>query len=458
MAQTSKLGRVEAIPMTRRHMSYWDMFATWVGANANNGTWYIGGVIAACGFMTASTTLIISGILAYLLLAAASYMGYKTGLPAMTLTRASFGIRGSWLPSLINLVQFIGWAAVNTFIAAQSMSYLFNDLFGWPVFGHRGGVFGLIVGILIMSVFHLLSVSVGQRSVQLIERVGIVLVFVFVIWETIVVFKTVSFHQILAWRPPHSLAMTPGAAMDVLAAFSLAWVTAGSDFSRFTSRRQNATGAAFWGANLGLLWFAFIGVVATIGTAITLRHFDPNNSDPSTIASRLGLGALAMVVIVLTSTTANAVNLMSAGSALTNMTHRLNLKVSLWIVTIVATIVTFVPIIAASFLTVFTAFLDGIGMVLGPEIGVFLVDFFVIKKRQYQLSAFGDPTGPYWYRQGFNWMALGVWFVSVIAYLGLKHVAFIADTVGSTFITILLSMALYYIGMTVIQNQAKANR
>ncbi len=52
MAQTSKLGRVEAIPMTRRHMSYWDMFATWVGANANNGTWYIGGVIAACGFMT----------------------------------------------------------------------------------------------------------------------------------------------------------------------------------------------------------------------------------------------------------------------------------------------------------------------------------------------------------------------------------------------------------------------
>lgn len=83
-------------------MSYWDMFATWVGANANNGTWYIGGVIAACGFLTASTTLIVAGIISYLLLAAASYMGYKTGLTAMTLTRASFGLRGSLLlPSLI---------------------------------------------------------------------------------------------------------------------------------------------------------------------------------------------------------------------------------------------------------------------------------------------------------------------------------------------------------------------
>lgn len=456
MAQTSKLGRVEAIPMASRHMSYWDMFATWVGANANNGTWYIGGVIAACGFVTASWTLVVSGILAYLLLAAASYMGYQTGLPAMTLTRASFGIRGSFLPSIINLVQFIGWAAVNTFIAAQSMSYLFHDLFGWPVFGQAGGVFGLVVGILVMSVFHLLSVSLGQRSVQLIERVGIVLVFVFVVWETIVVFQTVSFQQILAWRPPHDLAMTPGAALDVLAAFSLAWVTAGSDFSRFTNRRKNATGAAFWGANLGLLWFAFIGVVATIGTAITLNHFDPNDSDPSTIASRLGLGVLAMVVIVLTSTTANAVNLMSAGSALTNMTRHLSLKVSLWVVTLTATLVTFIPLVAASFLAVFTAFLDGIGMVLGPEIGIFLVDYFIIRKRRYEIQAFSDATGPYWYHHGVNWTALAVWMVSVLAYVGLKHVPAVANTVGATFITILISMLLYGGMMRLTQKQANA--
>lgn len=454
MATKNGLGRVPAIPMAARHMSYWDMFATWVGANANNGTWYIGGVIAACGFLTASTTLIISGIVSYLLLAAASYMGYKTGLTAMTLTRASFGLRGSLLPSVINLVQFIGWAAVNTFIAATSMSFLFHDLFGWATYGQPGGTMGLAVGIIVMSIFHLLSISLGQRSVQLIERVGIVLVFVFVIWESIVVFKTVSFHQILTWQPPHNLKMTPGAAIDVLAAFNLAWVTAASDFSRFTGVKKNATQASFLGANLGLFWFAFIGLIATIGTAITLNHFDPNNSDPSTIASKLGLGFLAMIVIILTSTTANAVNLMSAGSALTNMTRRLSLTVSLWVVTLIATAVTFLPIFLASFLDIFTAFLDGIGMVLGPEIGIFLVDYFWLHRRQYDVSDFNKVRGQYWYQGGINWIAILVWGASVACYIGLKHVAFIADTIGATFVVILLSMVLYWLLMKLSQKRA----
>jgi len=121
-----EFGRVESIPREHRRMSNWDMFATWIGANANNGTWYIGGVIAACGFLTASTTLVVVGLISYALLAVASYMGYRTGLPAMALTRASFGLRGSFIPSVINVIQFIGWAAVNTFIAATSISYIFG--------------------------------------------------------------------------------------------------------------------------------------------------------------------------------------------------------------------------------------------------------------------------------------------------------------------------------------------
>lgn len=122
-----------------------------------------------------------------------------------------------------------------------------------------------------------------------------------------------------------------------------------------------------------------------------------------------------MIVIILTSTTANAVNLMSAGSALTNMTRRLSLKVSLWVVTLIACAVTFLPLFVASFLTIFTAFLDGIGMVLGPEIGIFLVDYFWLRHRQYQIDDFTKVHGKYWYQGGVNWIAILVWVVSVAA-------------------------------------------
>lgn len=444
-----KANNVTPVPQAARTMGNWDLFATWIGANANNGTWYIGGVIAAAGMLSASTTLIISGIVSYVLLALASYMGYRTGLPAMALTRPAFGLRGSFIPSIINLVQFIGWAAANTFIAAISISVILKDLLGWPAYGTPGGNRGLIVGIVIMSLLHLGSISMGEKSVRMIERVGIVLVMLLVIWESVVVFQHASLSQIMAWRPAHKLALTPGAAVDILAAFNLAWVTAASDFSRFGKTRGASTTWSFLGANLGLFWFAFIGLTATIAAAITTGVFDPNASDPSTIATKLGLGILALLVIVITSTTANAVNLMAAGSALTNMFHRLRLTPALWLVTLIATGVSFAPLFFATFLDAFIAFLDMIGMFLGPEIAVFLVDFFLLHRRNYDTTAMAAVHGRYWYRGGFNLIAIASWAIGVGLYFALRHVGVIADTVGATFLAMALTAGIYYAAMKI---------
>ena len=149
------------------------MFATWVGANANNGTWFVGGVLAACGFSVAMNVLVLSSALSYVFLSLIGYIGYQTGVSTMAVSRASFGVRGSYLPSLVNLTQFIGWTAVNTFIAAQSVSLLLNDLLGWPVWGKPGGWKGIVAGIVVMSILHIISIASGSRSVQMIERLGI---------------------------------------------------------------------------------------------------------------------------------------------------------------------------------------------------------------------------------------------------------------------------------------------
>jgi len=441
---------IQATTNSQKTMSKWDLFATWIGANANNGTWYIGGVIAAVGLIRASTLLVIVGSISYVLLALASYMGYKTGLSAMTLTRPSFGVKGSILPSIINVVQFIGWAAINTFIAATSISFILKDLLGWNN-SYFHNQFSIISGIVVMSILHLISISLGEKSVKMIERFGIILVIILVTWESIVVLKTVSFSEIINWQASNEFKLPSGKIIDILAAFNLAWVTAAADFSRFTKDKQAATTFSFIGANVGLFWFAFIGLIATIATAITLGHFDPNNADPSTIAAKLGLGILAMLVIVITSTTANAVNLMAAGSALTNIFHRLKLTPALWIVTLIATIMTFIPVYIASFLTTFETFLDGIGMFLGPEIAIFLVDFFIIRNKKYQVSEISKINGEYWYYKGINLLAILTWLIGVASYLGLNHFGFIVNTVGATFPAMIITALCYYFGSKILK-------
>lgn len=433
-----------SIPMSSRKTTRWDMFATWVGANANNGTWFVGGVLAACGFSLAMNVLVLSSALSYVFLSLIGYIGYQTGVATMSLSRASFGERGSYLPSLVNITQFIGWTAVNTFIAAQSVSLLFHDLFGWPVWGQRGGSLGLVVGIIIMSVLHIISVSSGSRSVQLIERLGIILVLVFVVWESVAVFRTVSFNQIINWRVPVHSKMALGAAIDYVAAFNLAWVTAGADFTRFTAKKDNATVTPFCGALIGVVWFAFIGLISTISIAVTSGIYNANNSDPSTIASKLGLGVVALLVIILTSMTANAVNLLAAGSALSNIFPRLKLKHSLWVVVLLATVVTFIPMAVGSFLDTFESFLDYVGMVLGPTIAIICTDFYLRAHRHYDVNELGKVNGKYWYWGGVNWVAILVFILGVGFFVATHNVPLIQNTVGATFIDMILSGILYY--------------
>ena len=445
--------QITSIAMHQRKTSTWDMFATWVGANANNGTWFVGGVLAACGFSVAMNVLVLSSALSYVFLSLIGYIGYQTGVSTMAVSRASFGVRGSYLPSLVNLTQFIGWTAVNTFIAAQSVSLLLNDLLGWPVWGKPGGWKGIVAGIVVMSILHIISIASGSRSVQMIERLGIILVLIFVIWESVVVLKTVPFSHIVKWQVPASAKMATGAAIDYVAAFNLAWVTAGADFTRFTPKKHNATLTPFFGAMVGVIWFAFIGLISTISIAITSGAYNANNSDPSTIASRLGLGVVALLVIILTSMTANAVNLLAAGSALSNIFTKIKLKYSLWIVAIVATIVTFIPMIVGSFLDTFTAFLDYVGMVLGPIIAIICTDFYLRCHKKYDVTQLAKKNGSYWYSHGINWSAVATWVIGTVLFLILHNVAALKNTIGATFLVMLISGAIYYVLMLIFNRK-----
>ncbi|GER71286.1 cytosine permease [Weizmannia acidilactici] len=442
---TKEYGASEAVPMSCRSLSFGDMIATWIGANANNGSWYVGGVVAGAAFGGSILVTLIANPIAYMIMALIGFIGYKVGTSTMALTRPSFGVRGSFLPSILNTTQFIGWTAVNTFIAAISISYVCKDFLGWPAFGEAGGAKTMMFGIVVMSVLHLLSIAMGHKSVKLVERIGVVLILILGIWETVVVLWHVSFHDILNWQPPKSERLPIGAAMDTMAAFSLGWVPAIAEFTRYGKSKATATIAPMIGANIALFWFAFVGIVGAIGTAISTGVYDPNNSDPSTIVSKLGLGMVALVVIILTSTTANAVNLMAAGISLTNITKKIKPIAALWIVTIIAAVLTIVPLFAGSFLDSFEMFLDYIGMVFGPIFAITIVDYYFVKKKSYDAGEFEKENGKYWFSKGFNIKTMLVWVLGVAFFLAVHNLPVFTAHIGATYPTIVLTGVLYTI-------------
>ena len=60
---------IEPVPQKDRNLNSLDMFATWIGANANNGTWYVGGVVAATSFLPALYVTALANPIAYVVMA-----------------------------------------------------------------------------------------------------------------------------------------------------------------------------------------------------------------------------------------------------------------------------------------------------------------------------------------------------------------------------------------------------
>ena len=74
------------VPKEARHYGFWDMVATWIGANACTSSWYTGGVLAAVGIGGAFAVIFIANPIAYVIMALVGYMGYKIGTTTMGLT------------------------------------------------------------------------------------------------------------------------------------------------------------------------------------------------------------------------------------------------------------------------------------------------------------------------------------------------------------------------------------
>ncbi|ATW24855.1 purine-cytosine permease family protein [Candidatus Formimonas warabiya] len=437
-------GVEEYVPMEARHYGFWDMASTWVGANCQPGAWFIGGSIAAAGFMTAFGVTMIANPLAYLILALVGFMGFKVATTTMGLTRFSFGIIGSKLPSALNSISLIGWTSVGSFIGGISMSYVFSIIFGWPAYGEPGGWKGLAFGAGLNAILTCFLVAYGgSKLIRKAENVSVVLMVVISIWMTYAVLKTFPISEILAWKPDPNFKMPLGISIDTMAAFSISWVPCVAEYTRYCKTKTSATVAPLLGATVALYWFALVGVMAVIASAIQTGTFDPNACDPSSVATSLGLGIPMLIVIILSTITTDMVALFSGCMSTLNVFPNLNYEKTLWTTGIVTVLIAFIPIVFGSFMDFFYVFVGYLGAVFPPLIAVMATDYYFVRKGDYKMEFISDRKGIYWYTNGINWVAMGSWIAGMAIYFLLQKLVFIHMTIGIVFPATLITAIIY---------------
>ncbi len=369
------------------------------------------------------------------LLGLVAIIGADTRVPTMVLFRPVLGLRGSYAPTALNVLQLLGWATFEVIVMAQAASLLSQRLLG--VHGYLGWVVFFTLVTVLMALWGPIQVVK-----QWMEKFALWVVLATVVWLTVALLATYDLQMLLA--RPGTGEMSFWLAVDLVAVMPISWVPLVADYSRFARDRK----AAFWGTSVGYgiahVWFYALGALLAVSAAVVL---DPNAPIAPLLAAIAGLtaGWAALLVLLVAETDEGFANVYSAAVSTQNVLLRADQR------TLILIISAIVFILAATVpLVQYESFLLLIGSVFVPLLGIQTADYFLLHHRGYDPEALFDPGGQYWYRAGVNWTAAAVWAAGFLLYLliaGLPQLGLpgLAPWLGATLPTYAFGLVAYAI-------------
>lgn len=337
----------------REKLSFWNFAFLWCGASISIAEILTGGFIAPLGFKLGLVAIILGHLIGTAIFAFGGVIGAREQIPSITSTRISFGLYGTYLFSILNVLQLIGWTAIMIKSAAQSLNMISSTL--WSI--DNMTLWSVIIGALIA-----LWIILGITGFKKINTVAVCLLLMLT-----VVLGWIIFRNEKLFSAPAGGGMSFGGALELSVVMPLSWLPLVADYTRFAKSEKQGAYGSFLGYFLGSSWMYIIG----LGAAIISE-----NPDPSAMMMAANLGITAFGIVLLSTVTTTFLDAYSAGVTFLNIMPKLSEKNTAVVMTVIGTIVALIFPIDG-----YTSFLYAIGSVFAPLFAVLLTDYFIIKKQ-----------------------------------------------------------------------------
>ncbi len=402
---------------SQRTWTRWNVASLWVGMAICVPTYTLGGVLTAYfGLSVAEAlwTILIANIVVLIPLTLNAYPGTRYGIPCPVVMRASFGIIGSNVPSLIRALVACGWFGVQTLFGGIAIHLMLAAMFdSWAALG---GV-GEVLGFFIFWVANVAVVIRGAESIKLLEALAAPLLLIVAIGLVFWALPKISLSEVLA-TPATRPEGAPffGYFMAGLTAMVGFWATLSlniPDFSRYARTQRSQVLGQIIGLPLTMFLFAGLGVILT---AASVELTGETISDPINLIGRIDNDfwvVIAMLMIILATISTNtAANIVSPTNVFQNIAPKLiNEDRGVLITGFIGIVLMSWELLKkmgwletdVSVESLYSNWLIGYSSLLGPIAGIMIVDYFLIKKQSYNLLAlYQDNAGyPAWNKSGF---------------------------------------------------------
>ena len=385
---------IAPVPAGKRSWKAISFFTLWVGMAVNIPSYMIAASLIDGGmsWQQAMWTVLLGNLIVFIPMSLSGHAGTKYGIPFPVFARASFGIRGAHIPTFLRAIVACGWFGIQTWIGGAAIYTIVLILF--PGLADAPAMMPAWVGVSLVQfacfmVFWAMNIWLiwkGINSIRILEHLA-------------APFLLLCGLALLGWAYQRADGFGPmlqaGSKFQESADFwklfwpSLTamvgfWATLTlniSDFTRYARSQRAQVVGQLSGLPSTMTLFAFIGVAVTSATIIIFGEaiWDPVVLVRKFEASWLVFFSMIAVIIATISTNA-AANVVGPANAFSNMMpSKIDFRRGGYITGVIGILIMPWKLIADPSGYIFT-WLIGYSALLGPVIGIILVDYFLVRK------------------------------------------------------------------------------
>ncbi len=411
-----------------RKWGKWDIAALWVGMSVCIPTYMLASSLIQEGmnWWQAIITVALGNLIVLVPMVLVAHAGTRFGVPFPVLTRASFGLLGANIPSLLRAIVACGWFGIQTWIGGGAIHQAMCAGFEWwatlPIvdLGFIGQMsLGAWFGFGIFWAINMVIIWRGIESIRFLENLGAP--FLLIIGLGLLGW---AYYRAGGFGPMLSKPDRFATSGDFFAFFFPAltgmvgyWATLSlniPDFTRYAKSQKDQMLGQALGLNTTMPLFAFIGVAVTSATVVI---YGEEIWDPVALLARFESAPVVIIsmlaLAVATLTTNLAANVVAPANAFTNISpKRISFRAGGMITGVIGILMMPWKLMADPTGYIFT-WLIGYSALLGPIAGILICDYWVHRRMELDLPDLYRP-GRYSFSHGFNWRAVVALVLGII--------------------------------------------
>jgi nucleobase:cation symporter-1, NCS1 family len=342
-------------------------------------------------------TILLGNLIVLVPMILIAHPGTRFGIPFPVLARASFGTSGAHVPAILRGLIACGWFGIQTWIGGQAIHTMLATAF--PAWQRVPG--GAWIAFFAFWVWNMYIVVRGSQAIRRLEA-----------WSA--PFLILAGVALLAWamvragglgpileRP--SRFQTPGEFfaffIPSLTATVGFWATLAlniPDLSRYARDQKAQIRGQLLGLPTTMTFFSFIGIAVT---SASILIFGEAIWDPVALLSRLGQPLVILIslfaLLIATLTTNVAANVVAPANGFANLwPARITFAIG-GLLTGILGIAIMPWRLLSDYGTYIFGWLVGYSGFLGPIAGIFIADYWLVRKARLSLPDLYDRYGMY---------------------------------------------------------------